>query len=299
MYGLDFLLPLMFIAPMLATMVVVFSLRHLFYHRFFSPINGRALNEPGQSLRKRLDDALIRLYLEASLGPLVALTPIVFGMGRMVITDRQNWLEWAIYGFVSTLIVFVLGGMILATYQRIHRLKLGLACELSVADILRPLDGKGDGGFAVFNNLPTPQGSISAVVLTPAGVYSVVTKARTRPPHIDLGQPVVVEKEQLHFPHMREHQPIREARSMCRWLSQQLEVSLGEPIGVTGVVALPAWHVQGGQAGPDVRVLGGHQLLDVLGDLGATKHRLSETQHKALHTLLTRWTAGNVHFPSK
>ena len=172
MYGLEYLLPLVFVTPLIATIIVVYGMRHLFYHRFISPIDGTFLNEPGQSLRDRLDSALIRLYLLASAGPLLALAPIVYGMGRMLITTEQNWLEWALYGVGSTVVVFALAGMMMATWQRVRRLKLGLSCELAVIDTLRSLDGRDAGGYAVYTNIDCPLEPITAIVLTPqGGVY--------------------------------------------------------------------------------------------------------------------------------
>ena len=70
------------------------------------------------------------------------------------------------------------------------------------------------------------------------------------------------------------------------------------PIFVTGVVALPAWQVQGKASGEDVLVLGGHQLVQ-----GLLTHTpptvLTPEQHDVLAGLLTRWAAGDMYFPKK
>jgi len=128
MAWLEYLLPLIFLFPLGATAIVVLALRNLYDARVRSPFDAHSLREPGQALRDRLDRAFASLFLNGALGPIVVMAPLVYGMGRMLFASRQDWIEWSLYGLLSTLLVMLFCFLLIRDYQRIRRLKLGRHC---------------------------------------------------------------------------------------------------------------------------------------------------------------------------
>lgn len=268
MAWLEYLLPLIFLFPMAAMGGIVLALRSLHDARVESPFDA-PLREPGQALRRRLDKAFSSLFLNGALGPIVSLAPLVYGMGRMLFVHRQDWLEWALYGLLSTLLVLAFSLLLIRDYQRIRRLKLGLACELAVGQELSRLVHPEAHPYYVFHDVPTDSFTIDHVVVTPHGIFVVETRARTRA----IGsngkelKSVAVERERLRFPHWNERRPLLKTRQAAAWLSQWLERRCGVPVPVRGILVLPGWEIDTSDAAGDILVVSGERLSKQLLDL--------------------------------
>ncbi|WP_447554829.1 nuclease-related domain-containing protein [Vreelandella sp. EE22] len=286
MVWLEYLLPLIFLFPMAAMGSIVLALRSLHDARVESPFDA-PLREPGQALRNRLDQAFSSLFLNGALGPIISLAPLVYGMGRMLFVVHQEWIEWALYGLLSTLLVVTFSLLLIRDYQRIRRLKLGLACDLAVGQELERLIRPEAHPYYVFHDVPTDSFTIDHVVVTPHGVFVVETRARTLALSADgkeLNQ-VVVERERLRFPHWQERRPLHKTRQGVSWLTGWLEKRCGVPVKVKGVLVLPGWEVDTSEASPDVLVVSGEQLSRQLAEL--TPGVLSDAIHgKVIHVLL-------------
>lgn len=268
MAWLEYLLPLIFLFPMAAMGSIVLALRSLHDARVNSPFNA-PLHEPGQALRNRLDQAFSSLFLNGALGPIISLAPLVYGMGRMLFVERQDWVEWALYGLLSTLLVLMFSLLLVRDYQRIRRLKLGLACELAVGQELERLVRPDAHPYYVFHDVPTDSFTLDHVVVTPHGVFVVETRARTLAIGSDGKElnTVAVERERLRFPHWQERRPLHKARQGVSWLSQWLERRCGVPVPVRGVLALPGWEIDNSEAAPDILVVSGDTLAKQLTEL--------------------------------
>ncbi|MFB9869511.1 nuclease-related domain-containing protein [Vreelandella sulfidaeris] len=288
MAWLEYLLPLIFLFPMAAMASIVIALRNLHDARVHSPFSA-PLHEPGQALRHRLDKAFSSLFLNGALGPIISLAPLVYGMGRMLFVDRQDWVEWALYGSLSTLLVLMFSLLLVRDYQRIRRLKLGLACELAVGQELERLIRPEAHPYYVFHDIPTDSFTIDHVVVTPHGVFVVETRARTLaigPDGNELNT-VVVERERLRFPHWQERRPLHKTRQGVSWLTQWLEKRCGVPVPVRGVLVLPGWTIDNSEAAPDVLVVSGDTLASQLTKL--TPGPINDViHHKVINVLLER-----------
>lgn len=279
MAWLEYLLPLIFLFPLAATAVIVVALRNLHDARVSSPFDAHRLREPGQSLRDRLDRAFAGLFLNGALGPIITLTPLVYGMGRMLFASQQNWLEWGLYGALSTLLVLVFCLRLIRDFQRIRRLKLGLACELAVGQELSRLIRPEAHPYYVFHDVPGAGDTLDHVAVTPHGVFAIETRART-PAVLPSGEEhnvVVVESERLRFPGWKERRPLRETRRAVRWLATWLEKEVGRTVPVQGVLVLPGWQIEDAAATSDLLVVSGDGLADHLplqhpGELDTATH---------------------------
>lgn len=286
MVWLEYLLPLIFLFPMAAMAAIVVALRSLYDARLHSPFDAHPLRTPGQALRNRLDQAFSSLFLNGTLGPLITLAPLVYGMGRMLFVERQDWVEWALYGMLSTVLVLVFSLLLVRDYQRIRRLKLGLACELAVGQELEQLIRPAAHPYYVFHDVPTDSFTIDHVVVTPHGVFVVETRARTKAVGSN-GQElteVYVERERLRFPHWQERRPLHKTRQATQWVAQWLEKNCGTSVPVRGVLVLPGWQIDTSDAADDVLVLSGEKLSQTLSSL--TLGELDDSVHDKIIFLL-------------
>lgn len=279
MAWLEYLLPLIFLTPLGATAVVVLALRNLHDTQVRSPFDAQPLHGPGQALRERLDRVFSSLFLNGALGPIVVLAPLVYGMGRMLFAPNQNWLEWAIYGLLSMLLVVLFGFLLMLDYQRIRRIRFGLACELAVGQELGRLIRPETHPYFVFHDIPADTFTIDHVVVTPHGLFVIETRARTHP--LDAtGKPrhtVAIERERLRFPGWSERQPLRKTRQATTWLRQWLIQEHGVDVPVRGVLVLPDWDIDKEQLFDDPIVVNGDGLAQLLidtslGELDAKDH---------------------------
>lgn len=257
-----YLLPLIFLFPLAAAAVVVVALRSLHDARVHSPFDAHPLREPGQSLRDRLDKAFSILFLNASLGPIITLAPLVYGMGRMLFSRQQNWVEWALYGALCTVLAIFVSLRLIRDYQRIRRLKLGLACELAVGQELDHLIHPEAHPYYVFHDVPADTFLIDHVAVTPHGVFVIEVRARTpaMTPDGTIRNHVTVEHERLRFPGWNERKPQHKARQATRWVASWLNRELGQPVPVHGILVLPGWKIRHEARSTDLEVLSGEGL---------------------------------------
>lgn len=279
MVWLEYLLPLIFLLPMAAMGAVVVGLRGLYDARVQSPYDARPLRLPGQALRNRLNKAFSALFLNAALGPLISLAPLVYGMGRMLFAARQNWIEWAFYGLLSTLLVVMFSLLLIRDYQRIRRLKLGVACEMAVGQELEHLQRPEVPPYHVFHDVPTDTFTIDHVVVTPHGVFVIETRARTAAINLEgrVVKQVHVEAERLRFPNWQERRPLYKTRQAVAWLDQWLASRGLRDVPMLGVLVLPGWHINSDASRGDISVVSGEALARYLldyrvGDLRQQTH---------------------------
>ena len=288
MAWLEYLLPLIFLFPLAAMAVIVVALHNLHDARVNSPFDAHPLREPGQALRDRLDRAFAGLFLDGALGPLAVLTPLVYGMGRMLFADRQNWLEWSLYGGLSTALVLICCLRLIRDFQRIRRLKLGLACELAVGQELQRLVRPEAHPYFIFHDIPADTFTIDHVAVTPHGVFVIETRARSHPLDAQ-GQSqaqVVVEANRLRFPGWSERQPLRKTRQAVAWLRHWLGRECGTEVPVAGILALPGWDVDSRDAPEDIRVVDGDELAAMITETRLAS--LPDDLHERINQALMR-----------
>ena len=268
MAWLEYLLPLIFLFPLGAMTVIVIALRNLHDSRVRSPFTAQPLREPGQILRDRLDHAFARLFLNGALGPILTLAPLVYGMGRMLFASRQSWLEWALYGSLSTVLVLIYCFLLIRDFQHIRRIKLGLACSIAIGQELERMARPETHPYFVLHDVPSDTDIIDHVAITPHGIFVIETRARTRPLTADGREAnlVTVEPKRLRFPGWSERTPLVKTLRASRWLGTWLEQHCGRPVPVMGVLALPGWEIACTETPEGLIVVSGESLSQRLGE---------------------------------
>lgn len=124
-----------------------------------------------------------------------------------------------------------------------RRYRLGYDGEVAVGQVLNllMLDG-----YHVYHDLLADQFNIDHVVVGPAGVFAVETKARSKPISKNRRKDAIVEYDgrTLRFPTKVETKPLEQAKRQAEWLSKWLSSAIGDPVAAVPVLALPGWYVK-------------------------------------------------------
>ena len=208
-----------------------------------SPFKENFLRSPGEGLRGQLDDINLdlNLYLFFAFAVPLAiyaalLTHAYFGG----ITISATSVLYSITTAAAFEAYFIF--RLVTLFSKRRKFRLGYEGELAVGQQLNQLLRD---GYYVYHDFPADKFNIDHVVVGPAGVYAVETKARQKP---DTGNgrsdaKVIYDGQKLHFPDWTETKPLDQARLRAQWLSKWLSSAVGDPIHAKPVVVLPDWFV--------------------------------------------------------
>ncbi len=100
-------------------------------------------------------------------------------------------------------------------------------------------------GYHVYHDFVADKFNIDHIVVGPAGVFAVETKAKSKPTSDDRSADakVTYDGRCLHFPQWKEGKPIEQAINQAVWLERWLASATGEKTAVRPVLALPGWFI--------------------------------------------------------
>ena len=222
---------------------IQFRLRH---SKRRSPFPENFLRNPGETLRKQIDDTTDDIFTYAVY--LLMLPPLVFAghisssyfAGIPETVSRTTISILTLAAFMAFFLVKLVKSM-----NRRRTLRLGYDGELAVAQHLYPVMRL---GYHVFHDFPCPGFNIDHIVVGPAGVFAVETKAR-RKPVLGNGKgkeeaQVIYNGTALQFPTWMETKPLEQAERQAGWLSGHLSKAVGAEIHAKPVLALPGWYIR-------------------------------------------------------
>ncbi|RUO23922.1 nuclease [Aliidiomarina minuta] len=202
-----------------------------------SPLKAKPLNNPAESLERRLYD----LALDRVLVPIPICILFVF----MAIVE---WYRWYVDVPPQPLLMSVLAVCVIAyfafrfrgVWREIKQLKQGIAGEKAVGQFLERL--RTDGAY-VFHDVPGDKFNLDHVVIHGSGIYVVETKTLSKP---DRG------KTELHFDGLEVHRndkplpmnPVLQVSAASAWLAELLKESTGNRYSVRGLVTFPGWYIR-------------------------------------------------------
>jgi hypothetical protein len=101
-------------------------------------------------------------------------------------------------------------------------------------------------GYCVYHDFEADDFRIDHIAVGPKGVFSVETKARSRPTARgqNLGAIVEYNGRALIYPHGTDVHTLEQAERQASWLSNWISSTAGESVKVMAVVALPGWYVK-------------------------------------------------------
>ena len=219
------------------------------------PLSEKLLRPAGYTLSRQLTD-LSDDYLAWAFGAFFA---------ALISTGTMGFASLDSSGKYIVLLVFALcaaGCTVMAWRKLIHirRVRLGLLGEQAVAEQLQLLCAK---SYQIFHDVPGGgKWNIDHVVVGPAGVFAIETKARTKRPGPN-GEPdfkAVFDGRVIRFAGHADRKALEQARANAKWLSSMLSKATGEAVSVQAIVALPGWMVDIKTKDCDVKVLSGKQV---------------------------------------
>jgi hypothetical protein len=248
-------------------------------HRPRSPFTAPPLRLPGQSV-----DECITVQRD-KIGQ-IFLAPFLF-----VAISVYGWIQWwtghsvhpLIFTAVAIMTILHAGKRIWSIRATIKNLQLGRDGERLVGQMLERLREK---GYGVFHDIPGPSFNIDHVIVGPAGIFTIETKARTKPKRGSSkifynGNSIQMAGKQA------VQQPLRQVRAQARSLAAFLNRNSIIKYKVRPILVFPEWYVErtGRRNKDDVWVLN-PKALDRF--LDCEPHILSTTAADSAAQILTQ-----------
>lgn len=243
------LISLIPVGILLVGFVPVFGFLYFWFGREFrrnqfSPLTRAYMRPPGYSLRSRTFKELFEVIF---LCTTIILLPLFIYSIEASVALFQGWavvLQRVL--FVPIVTIALIGYLLFQLNKRLRNLKaliLGQDGELATGEELNQLMLH---GCRVFHDVPFPYGNIDHVVVSQSGVYAVETKVVTKLRQGDRRADVVVDHttSRIQFPDREIAIPVDQCESQIRWLKGELSASVGEPIDVESILALPGWFIK-------------------------------------------------------
>lgn len=215
------------------------------------PFTDEPLRPPGESLRLRIesfsekvDDALFVMALTGMASVLFVM--LSNGPARLGTCVATVVISGAVY--------LIYGSKLLATQRQLWDCRLGFTGERVVGESLNQLLAD---GYHVFHDMPFDDFNIDHVIVGPAGVYAVETKARRKPSDIKGKKRAIVvfDGNALIYPRWRDTHGLEQARSNAVTLSKMLTKATGESTSVGALLVIPGWWVDRKARATSVTVL--------------------------------------------
>ncbi|MCP5316908.1 MAG: NERD domain-containing protein [Chromatiaceae bacterium] len=209
-----------------------------------SPFPQEFLRGPGHSLYEKIED--LRLDFMGWLMGVMIMPAILMAvpLSQAYLTGKRVSLGlWVMVAVVWIATTVWLCRKAITTFKTIRQLRLGYEGEVGVGQELNLLMLN---GYRVYHDFPAQQFNIDHVVIGPAGVFAIETKARSKP--VTGGgkrdATVVCHGDYLAFPNGSDYASIEQALRQARWLSQWLTRAVGEKVPVKAALVIPGWFVE-------------------------------------------------------
>lgn len=208
-----------------------------------APLHRNLRRPPGYSLHLKLQDIDADLTLTTVF---IILAPLLF----FTIHISQSYFggepeaAWRIVLSAAMTLVFiaVFGRKLNKLLDKRRRLKLGLEGEMFTGEELNQLMRL---GCRVFHDLEYPYGNIDHVVVSHSGVFTVNSKAWSKPKDGNERCVATVDhnKNQIRLPDRTIPIPVDQLEREANWLSKTLSSATGRTIKAEPMLALPGWWV--------------------------------------------------------
>lgn len=211
----------------------------------------------------------------------LATIPVLFAL--VLTLQRPSWFL-AIFCFLLSAIIAAAANRILRPLIRKRAAyRLGFHGERFVAEELNQLMLD---GFRVFHDVPFGKYNIDHVLIGPAGVFVVETKAkRKRMKHGKERSKVSFDGTRLNFPDGKwDMEALDQARLNAKSLSQWLSSSTADRITAHAILTIPGWFVERSVSTSDVYVTNPKQIRSFV--LNSTENPLTPAEiQRAVHQL--------------
>ncbi len=207
-----------------------------------APVKEGLLRAPGESLRLKFDE------LSDQLGTIIVTAILLpgFTMALILVTSPNGILAtgraWAAFA-ACTLLLLPLAWLLFRRADELRNYRLGFHGERAAGEQINQLMRE---GCYVFHDVPVESyGNVDHVVISPAGVFAVETKAhrKRKAPKGRRDWEVNYDGKVLDFPTYKNASDLEDARRGANLLRAMLSKAVGEEVRVSPVLALPGWMV--------------------------------------------------------
>jgi hypothetical protein len=208
-----------------------------------SPLTTELIRQPAHGLRDELDNLTFDLSSKFAIGMFLPTYFLFFHVWKAWISGYDTLWKGA---YLTAILIVV--SLIWAIREIVkilnHRTNLLNAtnAEIAVAQELEVLKAH---GCKIYHDIQAKGFNIDHVLVGPRGVFAIETKSRLKPDSGNKKEDARVEFDGnvLKFPGWVEKRPLEQARAQAKWLQERLSKSVGEPVKVFAVLALPGWFV--------------------------------------------------------
>jgi hypothetical protein len=199
---------------------------------------------PGRKLLQKLDELQREV---TALAVFLFMFPVLLYatyMSQLYFSASSiGWVDAAVYSAVGLAAVTITGARLLQRLRKRRVLRLGYDGATLVGQALNKLMRD---GFYVWHDFSADGVTIDHVVVSEKGVFAVQNQARSRPPSNRFSQAATVEYNgrMLYFPGGKDFETIEAAEHRAGRLAKWIGDSVGEPVAVRAIVALPGWFVK-------------------------------------------------------
>ncbi|KFZ30645.1 nuclease [Pseudidiomarina salinarum] len=212
-----------------------------------SPLKSKPLNNPGESLEKRLIDIVFDDILFFFIVAIVVFVLALMEWYRWYFETLPNPILMSV---LAAIVVVIAGWKVVRGFRAANAVKLGIAGEKAVGQFLERLRIK---GAQVFHDVEGENFNLDHVVIHRSGIYVVETKMMSKP---------AKGKAELDFDGVQIKyrgkaimgDPVTQVNAASYWLAELLSESTGRKLPVRGVVVYPGWYINTSDAGSRTKV---------------------------------------------
>lgn len=210
-----------------------------------TPFTEKALLKlPGHSLDRKIREMndelavnLFALFLTATFFANIIITT------TLIAKKEISFSNFGIH-FISAgiMIIFFLYRTVKYLFIR-QNLSLGYFGELVTAEALNKLMPEGNH---VFHDFQADHFNIDHIVVGPAGVFAIETKARSKTVSGDNKKDATAtyNGKEIIFSNFNDTKYLDQAKRQAKWLSTWLKSAIGEPVDVFPIISLPGFYVE-------------------------------------------------------
>ncbi len=242
---------------LIAQIVPIFAILGLLYLVLFiyrqynlrkkskTPFTEKALLRlPGHSLDKKIREINEELAVNMLALILIATISINIIITTALIAKKE--LSFSNFGIhlisAGIMIIFFIYRTVKYLLIR-QNLRLGYFGELVTAEALNKLMPEGNH---VFHDFQADNFNIDHIVVGPAGVFAIETKARSKAVSGDGKKDAnaIYNGREIIFSNFNDTTYLEQAKRQAKWLSTWLKSAIGEPVDVFPVISLPGFYVE-------------------------------------------------------
>ncbi len=198
---------------------------------------GHSLDRKIRGMNDELAVNLFALFLTATIFANIIITT------TLIAKKEINFSNFGIH-FIGTGIMIIFFLYRTVKYLLIRQnLRLGYFGELVTAEALNKLMPEGNH---VFHDFQADHFNIDHIVVGPAGVFAIETKARSKAVSGDgkKDAKAIYNGREIIFSNFNDTTYLEQAKRQAKWLSTWLKSAIGEPVEVFPIISLPGFYVE-------------------------------------------------------